>query len=156
MTTINLALRATDAEPILREAARDAAKYSAYLDCITRQTGNSPKSSGESLADARKDWQAKFLRAKRIVEAFGVEYEQTSEQETMTVDYPFVGGKTKVMDIAGVKFGMRSGSRPDYANPYPYYWSGVHAEACRHAAARTVRKWMELTNGTCKGDVAAC
>jgi hypothetical protein len=141
MSEITLTLRADDAEPILREAAIDAAKFSAFLDTITRRTGNSPCNSGETLEAARKRWQKRFLRAKRIVESFGVEYQPTSEQETLTVAYPYVGGTTKLMDVGGIKFGMRSGSKPDYDHPYPHYRGEVHAEACRHAGDRVVRTW---------------
>lgn len=141
MNNVALTLRADDAEPFLRKAAEDAAKFGAWCDYITKKTGGNPKSTSESTDDAKKRWLQKFLAAKRIVEAFGVEYEQTSEEETMTINYNYVGGKTKVMDVGGIKFGMRTGSQPDYKNPYPYYRGDVHAEACRQAAIRVVRAW---------------
>jgi len=140
--TITLDLRPEDAAPILREAAEEAAKYGAWCDYIDRRTGNCPREYGESLDDARKRWMTKFLRAKRVVEAFGVEYEPTSEEETMTVDHPWVGGKTKVLKIPGIgPIGMRSGSKPDFSKPFPSYRREVHAEACRQAAKRVVRAW---------------
>jgi hypothetical protein len=68
----------------------------------------------DRLAEEKKEWLARFLAAKRIVEAFGVEYEPTSEAETMTVHFPMKSQK---------------------------YRHGIHAEACRQAAKRVVRTW---------------
>ena len=39
--TITLEIRPDDAEPILREAAREEARYGALVDDRTRKTGNS-------------------------------------------------------------------------------------------------------------------
>jgi hypothetical protein len=143
-TTIMLELRPDDAEPYLREAAEEAAKLGAWVDYLTRKCGNLP-CGFDVLDERKKEWRMKFLRAKRIVEAFGVEYEQTSEEETMTVDYPTVGTKYKIVNL-GPPLGrvrMGSGGSPDFKHPYPSYRSGVHAEACRQAALRVVRRWRE-------------
>lgn len=142
MKTITLELRPEDAEPILRQAADDAAKYSALCDHITSKTWNAP--GPHPLADAKKEWLARFLKAKRIVEAFGVEYEQTSEPETLTVHYDYIGGKRTIMNLPTIgPVGVTRGSVPDYKNPRPAYASW-HSEACRHAAERVVRRWREL------------
>jgi len=139
---VSLTLPARDAEPWLRQAAEDAAKLSAWCDHLTRKTLHAPSWGGVSLEDAKKDWRARFVRAKRIVESFGVEYQQTSEAETLTVDYPHVGGKTRIMRVPGIgPVGWRSGAEPDYKHPQPCYRGGVHAEACRQAADRVVRAW---------------
>lgn len=136
---ITLALRADDAEAYLRQAAEDAAKFGAWVDYIGPRTWHGPR-WGDRAA-AKKEWQALFLKAKRIVEAFGVEYEQTSEEETLTVDFPHVGGKTKVV---GGLLRVTTGSAPDYKDPRPAYRRGVHEEACRQAADRVVRRWRAM------------
>lgn len=141
-TTITLALRAEDAKPILRQAAYDAAKYSAQLDYCMKNIGNHPRWSGSTFADWRKEITDRFLKAKRMVEAFGVEYEQTSEQETLTVDWRWVGGKSKLVRIAGIAFNEVTGSQPDYDNPFPSYRGEVHSQACHAAAGRVVRTWL--------------
>lgn len=87
-TKVSLTLLADDAAPILYNAAEMAARYGALCDYITIRTYDSPGRNGPSLADSKKEWLAKFLSAKRIVESFGVEYEPTSEGETMTVHIP--------------------------------------------------------------------
>lgn len=142
-TKINLTLQADDAEPFLRESAKAAAKFGAWCDHIGSRTCGRPSWGDMSLVDAKKEWMAKFLRAKRIVESFGVDYEQTSEEKTLTVGYRYVGGKTKIVDLGpGLgKVRMNSGSQPDYKNPYPEYRRAVHEEACRQAADRVVRRW---------------
>ena len=84
---ITVTLRATDIEPFLRKAAKDAALFSAWCDYITTQTHNPPSWAFMSVADAKKEWLARFLQAKRIVESFGIEYEPTSEEETLTVEH---------------------------------------------------------------------
>ena len=79
-----------------------------------------------------------------MVEAFGVEYEPTSQDETLTVDYRYVGGTTKVKNFPGIgPVGWSTGSKPDYDHPYPSYRGEVHSEACRQAADRVVRRWRE-------------
>lgn len=144
---IDIRLLPSDAEPILRQAAHDAAKFGAFADFITPNTVKTPARNGMSTTRAqrqawfredRAEWQAAFLRAKRIVEAFGVDYEPTSEQETMTFYFPHVGGTTRK---GAMGFSITEGSRPDYDDPLPQYSSGVHAEACRQAADRVVRAW---------------
>lgn len=141
---ITITVRMDDVEPVLREAARDAAMYGALCDYMTKRTGNRPTGYGELLEDARKRWQAKFLRAKRIVEAFGVEYEPTSEQETLTVDFPWVGGKRKL--VANLFYEV-SGQTQDFKRPFPSYRREVHQEACRQAADRVVRRWQAQQAG---------
>lgn len=139
--TITLDLRPDDAEPILRDAAERAARFGAYCDHITRRTVEGPASG--NYDDCRKQWLARFLAAKRVVEAFGVEIEPTSEPETLTVYYSHIGGRRKLKNIGGVRFNVVTGSKPDYKNPYPCYRRDVHAEACRQAASRVVRRWRE-------------
>lgn len=123
--TITLELRAEDAEPILRQAAIDAAKFGAYLDFITIRTWNAPGLGGPNFKFDRALWREIFLRAKRTVESFGVDYEQTSEPETI--------------------------SRYD-GEPYngaPVLISDVHSCACRAAADRVVRRWKESLTRAC-------
>lgn len=143
MQQVTLTLRADDVEPFLRKAAYDAAMNSALCDYITPKTGNRP-TWGDSFAECRKEWQARFLRAKRIVEAFGVEYEQTSEAETMTIDWRWIGGTSKLVKVAGIAFNEVKGSQPDYKNPFPSYRGEVHSQACHAAAKRVVRNWLAL------------
>ena len=64
-------------------------KSSAFCDHITRRTYDGPEwRQGETYEDRKKRWHAEFIKAKRIVEAFGVEYEPTSEGETLTTHIP--------------------------------------------------------------------
>lgn len=136
--TINITLRADDAEPILRQAAYDAAKFGALCDHMTAKTHDAPTITGETIADARRRWSALFLRAKRIVEAFGTEYEPTSEQETLTLWFDYIGGKTRTTEMG---FRVTEGSQPDYKHPRPAYRREVHTHACHAAADRVVRAW---------------
>lgn len=154
MKTITLELKPDDAEPILRQAAFEAAKYSALCDYVTKRTYNSPWRSGQTFEETRKRWDELFRKAKRMVEAFGVEYQQTSEEETLTVAFDTAGGTTKVVDLGGAvgKVGWRSGGELDFKHPKPSYRGGVHEEACRQAAERTVRTWRA---GLSCGAVAA-
>lgn len=134
MQTVTLQLRADDAEPILRKAAFDAAKFGAWCDFITRKTWDAPG----TVDSDRKTWQQNFLRAKRTVESFGVAYSPTSEEETVSVHYPHrIGGVRK---RAGA-FNVLTGSKPDMNRPEPIYRSGVHADACRAAVDRVVKAW---------------
>lgn len=142
MKRITLELLPDDAEPFLRRAAYDAAMFGALCDYMTKRTGSIPyRGHGESLEDARKRWQVKFLAGKRIVEAFGIEYEPTSEEETLTVGYPMEGGNAKRHNIAGLALNVIHDSKPNYDKPYPAYRRGVHEEACKQAVERVVRKW---------------
>jgi hypothetical protein len=143
---ITLVMRAEDAEPILRKQAEEAAKFGALLDYATRKTyGVREQGVGESFDEARKRWHLRFAKAKRMVEAFGVEYEPTSEGEALTVDYRWVGGTRKIMNLPGIgPVGHISGSQPDYKNPLPAFRGEVHTEACRAAADRVVRRWREV------------
>lgn len=143
-TKVSLTLLADDVEPFLRQAAEEAAKYSAWCDHITIKTRNSPSWGRMRLPDAKKEWNAKFLRAKRIVESFGVEYEPTTEAETLTVAYDHIGGKREIMKVPGIgNVGWVTGSQPDYKHPHPSFYGGIHAEACRQAADRVVRRWRQ-------------
>lgn len=141
--TITIELRLEDAEPILRHAAREAAEFGSLLDYVTRKTGNRRhQGHGESYEDARKRWHQRFVKGKRMVESFEVEYEQVSEGETLTVDYQWVGGTRKIMKIPGIgPVGVTSGSEPDYNHPFPSCRGEIHAEACRRAAERVVCRW---------------
>ena len=136
--TVTIDLRVEDAEPILHEAAYEAAKFGAWLDHITRRTYNPPSAL---TTENRARWQAKFLRAKRIVESFGVDYEPTSEEETLTVYIPMKNETRKLKTVAGFQFTEVSGGEPDYAHPQPQYRRGVHEQACLEAAKRVVRAW---------------
>jgi uncharacterized protein YcsI (UPF0317 family) len=132
---MKIELRPDDAEPILFRAAFDAAKYGSYCDYITGRVSH-------DISETPKQWREKFLSAKRVVEAFGIEYEQVSEEETLTVAFRFTGGKTKVMNLPGIgNVGIRSGSEPDYTRPYPLFRSTVHNCACEAAAQRVIQKW---------------
>jgi hypothetical protein len=145
--TITLQLGADDAEPFLRDAAFEAAKFSALLDHITRRTHDAPGyryRDPDWYSRARREWQARFLRAKRIVEAFGVEYEQTSEPETLTIVFPQIGGERKIAKIGGFRVIKVSGQVDDENNPIPAYRREVHTHACHAAAARVVRRWREV------------
>lgn len=142
MQTINLTISADDAEPILRAAAMDAARYGSWCDYITAKTYCAPwASNGRTRIEQRADWNARFLKAKRMVEAFGVDYEMVGEAETLTVHIPMKNEKRKPRVIAGMKFVEVSGGEPDFRNPQPCYRSDVHEEACKQAAARVVRAW---------------
>jgi hypothetical protein len=145
--TITLELRPADAEPILRDAARDAAMFGALGDYMTKRTMSAPIGFGEPLADARARWAERFLRGKRIVEAFGVDYEPTSEAETLTVHWPDKNEKREPVNVAGMRFTRVSGGVPDPKNAIPQYRREIHAEACRQAADRVVRRWRELIEG---------
>lgn len=103
MSKITLALRADDAEAWLQMAAYEAALYGALSDFITKRTYNVRyRGYGETLDDSKKRWQQRFLLNKRRVEAFGVEYEPTSEEEALTVHIPMKNEKRKSRVIAGI------------------------------------------------------
>lgn len=139
MKHVDLKLRVEDAEPILREAAREAALYGGWLDHITSRTFGSPAGSLETHDDARKRWTLKFLQSKRLVEAFGVEIEPTSEEETLTATPTYEGGKRRSVGM----FTVVTGQTPNFKKMKPQYRREVHAEACRQAADRVVRRWHE-------------
>lgn len=136
--TITLTVQPDDVEHILREAARSAALNGALCDYITSKTDNAPTWGSLTVAQCKKEWSERFLRAKRIVEAFGVEYEPTSEQETLTVSYEWTKGRR---ETTGLGFVRIVDSKPDYNKPLPCYRREVHSEACKSAADRVVRKW---------------
>lgn len=75
------------------------------------------------------------------MEAFGVEYEQVSEAETLTVYIPERVLKSHVVNMGDLAMQMVDKSEPDYKNPHPAYRGDVHREACRQAADRVVRAW---------------
>lgn len=153
MKTINITLRTDDAEQILRAAALDAARFSAWVDYVTPKTHEAPfASNGQTRAEQKARWKERFLKAKRMVEAFGVEYEMTSEEETLTVTYRWIGGKAIRRTVGNLAFNEIVGSKPDYANPEPCYRRNVHEEACRAAADRVVRRWRA---GLAQGRAAA-
>lgn len=140
--TVTVTLRADDAEPIVWQAAYDAAKYGACLDYVTRRTRNSP--GGLDYDANRVRWHAAFVRAKRLLAAFGLDPEPTSEEETLTVSYDHVGGKRKRVIVGGLlQYYRIEGGGPDYKHPQPAYRGEVHSMACRAAADRVVRRWKE-------------
>lgn len=140
--TITLELRMEDAEPILREAAYEAAKYGAWCDYITPRTYNPPV---RVTPEARAGWATRFLRAKRIVESFGVEYEPTSESETLTVHIPDKVLKSHLVKIAGMTFRHVDESVSDPKRAMPEHRREVHSQACHAAADRVVRAWKTTT-----------
>ncbi|HZP68392.1 MAG TPA: hypothetical protein VFB29_00495 [Pseudolabrys sp.] len=146
MTKVTITLPADDAEPFLRRAAEDAAKFGAWCDYLGPKTRLAPSWGGLDYREAKAEWRERFLKAKRIVEAFGIEYEPTSEAETMTVDFDVIGGKVRLTPhIPGVgRVGIRSGATLDYKHPRPAYRRAVHEEACRQAAIRVVRRWRAM------------
>lgn len=126
--TVTITIGIADSVPIVREAAFQAARCGALLDHVTRKTHESPASAG-AYDSYREQWREKFLRHKRICEAFGVEHETTSEQETLTVTFAYLPGRV---------------AKQDFSKPYPTYWRDVHIQACHAAAERVVRKFLEL------------
>ena len=138
--TINLDLRREDAEPILREAAEEAAKFGSLLDHITRNTYDYPRGHQERFDDARERWRRRYLHGKRIVEAFGLEVEQPGEAETLTIHIPHKVLKSHIVRVAGIAFRSIDKSVPDPKRAMPAYRRGIHEEACRQAAARVVRR----------------
>lgn len=128
------------AEKMLREAAKAAALYGALVDHMTRKTSNRP--GPQSFDEARKQWAREFLRAKKIVECFGLEYEPTSEAEALTVTY----GTKPVKDRRGRQetvLGIFRRVEADYSQILPCYRREVHEHACDAAADRVVRRWRE-------------
>ena len=140
--TVTITLPINIAEPMLRQAAFEAAEYGAWCDYFTPRTFMLP----EALTPKnRQVWLERFLASKRLVEAFGVEYQPTSAEETLTVYIPMKNQKRKVTVVDGMRFPeIVSEGEPDYKHPVPNYWSGVHADACQAAADRVVRQWKAL------------
>lgn len=144
MKTITLELRPEDAEPILREAAYKTALYGGRWLHVTRRCVNRPGVSSGDFESASKEWHREYLAAERLVEAFGVEPETTSEGETLTVYVPDIVLKSHIVDLGrGMKFRHIDSSKPDpnRKNWRPEYRRGVHEEAARQAADRVVRRW---------------
>lgn len=152
--TITLTLDLDAAEKILREAAQWAAFYSSCLDFITRKTYNTPQRTGETLEAARERWHTFFVKHKRMVEAFGVEFSPVSEAETITIGYPYTkGGKRERVKVAGIAFDRVTGAVRDYKRPVPEFRRAVHGDACHAAADRTVRAWRQsLSTGAEHGN----
>lgn len=141
MKTITIELRPEDAEPILRRAAFDAAFYEARWLYITKRTVNAPSRLPGHFDEQSKDWHRKALISQRVVEAFGIEHEPTSEGETLTVHWPEKVIKSKIETVGRLRFRRILESKPDPKNAMPEYRRGVHEEACHQAADRVVRKW---------------
>lgn len=141
--SIHLTLRVEDAEPILRQAAFDAAKFGGYLDNVPRRIWNSP-ARGSKYEESRAEWRGKYLAAKRIVEAFGVEVE-LADGDFVGTHYPHTkGGKREILDVGGLKFAMMKGAKTDHSRPEKQ-WLGVRfQEAAEAAQGRAVAKWREL------------
>ncbi len=139
---VTLELRVEDAEPILRKDAYEAAKYSAWLDHITKRTVSSPCSTSRDFDADRKDWNLKFLSNKRLVESFGIDYEILSEQEVLGVYIPEKVLKSRIVKLAGFSIREVQKSEPDPANAQPRYQSSICLEACKQAADRVVRNWQ--------------
>lgn len=144
--TITLELRPEDAEPILRKSAYEAALYGGRWLHITRRCVNRPGTLSDATFEANAaEWHRQYLAAERMVEAFGVEAETTSEGETLTVYVPDIVLKSHVVQMAGMAFRRIDKSKPDTnrKNWRPEYRRGVHEEAARQAAERVVRRWLE-------------
>src|SRR5690606_4802745 len=128
-------------ESVLREAAYKAALYGALTDYITRRTGNRPSWNGaKTFEEARAAWRRQFARAKALVECFGVDYEPTSEAETLTIDYgskPILDKKGREVIVAGLFRRVET----DFDQRFPAYRRHVHEAACEAAALRVVRAW---------------
>lgn len=149
LPTVRLELMPEDAEPILRKAAYDAARYGAYVDHLTRRTHNPPSRNGRSFDECRAEYSDRFRRAKRIINAFGVEHEVTSEAETLTVEYPMKNQKKVARRIPGIGVVNEiSGGTPDFKKPIPSYRRGVHEDACQAAADRVIRMFRMSRTGT--------
>jgi hypothetical protein len=136
---VTITLRADDAEPLLRKAAYEAAKFGSWCDYITRRTYNPPSNP----STARAGWQESFLRAKRTVEGFGIQYEMVSEEETLSVHIPDKVLKSHLTTIAGMTFRHIDKSVLDPKRMMPSYRGEVHSQACHAAADRVVRAWRQ-------------
>lgn len=141
---VSISLAPADAEVILQQYAETAARYGSLGDYITRKTVDAPGSiylSAKHYDEAKREWHEKFLRAKRIVEAFGVECQYPTEAETLGVYIPSKVLKSHLVKVAGMTFEHVDKSAPDPKNSRPRYKGRVHAEACRAAADRVVANW---------------
>jgi hypothetical protein len=147
MKKVTITLPADDLEPTLRKYAFEAARYSAWCDHIQpyrTYMGPGPGYGSRLTAqEVKAEWREKFLRGKRIVEAFGIEYEQTSEDETVYISYPHMKGeKRERVNVGGLMaFTRVSGGTADFKKPEITFRGGVHEEACNQAAERVIRKW---------------
>jgi hypothetical protein len=129
MTTVTANFQLEDAERLLSYWAARAAEYSAYLDYGTRKTWNLPI-IGRSYDDARADWNVEFLRAKRMVEAFGAVVQYVSKEETIVFHQdmrPKCAGSSVVEPFG----------------PYvvPHLVRGYLKDGCAAAARRCVAQW---------------
>lgn len=146
MKNTTLTLPIEDAEPILRKAAYEAARFGGFLDYIGRKTylpRGMPGPHGDGYDASRQIWQARFLKAKRMVEAFGVEYEQTTEPEALGTTYPYwKNEKVRRRHVPGIGMMIhREGGEPDMKRPVTTYQGNIHDDACEAAAERVVRRW---------------
>jgi hypothetical protein len=133
MKGVTITLHVDDAEVMLREAAYEAAKFGALCDYATRRTSSTPRKFKESLEDAMARWRERFIRGKRVVEAFGLEYERTSEEETMTMR-----AALKQVYANGIAY-ERGLTASAYKKPKQEYRGSIHDEASKQAAERVVK-----------------
>lgn len=87
MDLVQISLRKEDAAYVLHGAAFDAAKYGALCDYMASNVSDIPSDAlmlGASLVEVKKEWTGRFLRAKRITEAFGVDYAPVTEDATVS------------------------------------------------------------------------
>lgn len=146
MQAITLSLRAEDAEPILRKEAYDAAKYGSMVDHIPRKCWNHPKGYGVDHDKQKAIWSERFLRSKRIVESFGIDYEPVSEAETITLRYEEIKRTKARRNIAGMTFREIETVGYNSKKFEAHYISEYHSQACQAAADRAVRRWRESLN----------
>jgi len=132
MEGVTITLHVDDAEALLREAAYEAAKFGALCDYATRRTSTVPRKFKESLDHAMARWRKRFIRGKRVVEAFGLKYERTSEEETMTMHAALkLGYASGIADKRGLPASA-------YQKPRQQYRGSIHDE---QAAERVVKMW---------------
>jgi hypothetical protein len=141
MTIITANFQLEDAEGLLLHWAARAAEYSAYLDYGTRKTWNLP-TVGRSYDDARADWNVEFLRAKRMVEAFGAVVQYVSKEEAITYHQAY-RVKRRVVAM-GTAF-----NEVESYGPYvvPHLVRGYLKDACAAAARRCVAQWRSSIGG---------
>lgn len=120
--------------------------YGALVDYVTQRTGGNQPERGYGYAktfpECRENWRRKFIEAKKLVECFGVDYEPTSEEETITVGYGTKPHPDASHRRQAAKIGFNA-VVTDYDKRHPEYRQSVHLEACQQAAKRVVRKWKE-------------
>lgn len=146
--TVTLTLQIPDARPILHHAAYDAAYFSALVDYVTTKTANRPGGFANSLADAKVEWNRKFLRARRVVNSFGMDYERIPEEEVINPKgyVPYEGGTRKLEKVGGVSFVRVEGSKPNYKKAGPMFRGEAFRAACKVSAERVVTLWLKELN----------